>query len=208
VDADALAAALAFTKRVNVNSSWLFGRKYTITPLKGQFSRDTFVADGVTSAQLQLNLQPIAHALTLYPQLGYELGHAIRRPPTISDQPVDLHEWNWIVRAYTGIMGQWTVFKANAADTDWYYVTVIGAYAARFLAQPEPFVENAISDGKRVKVVTVRRNTRHTAEAEFDWNVMKYTSVSLKYKYGAEAPLFKLVDHQWTLGVTLKAAQR
>jgi hypothetical protein len=208
VDADAIAASLMFTKRVIVNSSWLFGRKYTITPLKGEFSRETFVADAVTSAQLQLNLQPIAHAVTLYPQLGYELGHAIRRPPTISKQPVDLHEWNWIVRAYSGMTGQWTLFKARATGKDWYYVTVTAAYAARFLAQPEPFVENAITDGTRVKVVTVRRNTRHTAEAEFDWNVLKFTSVSLKYKYGADAPLFKLVDHQWTLGVTVKAAQK
>jgi hypothetical protein len=30
----------------------------------------------------------------------------------------------------------------------------------------------------------------------------------LKYQYGAVPPLFRLVDHQVTLGVTLKAAQK
>jgi hypothetical protein len=59
-----------------------------------------------------------------------------------------------------------------------------------------------------VPIVTVEKNTRHYAEAELDWNVFKYASVSLKYKYGAEAPLFQLVDHQWTLGITVKAAKR
>ena len=208
VDADAISALLSFTKRVRVGSSWLYGRKWTITPFQGDFTRKTFVATGLTAGQLQLNLRPIANSVTVYPQFGYEFGHTIRKPGKIDEQPVNLDEWNWIVRAYTGAAAQWTLFKANATADDWYYVTLGANYTARFPFRPEPFVESEIKDGARVSVTTLGKGTRHEAEAEFNWNVHKYTSVSLKYKYGAEAPLFKLVDHQWTVGITVKAAQK
>jgi hypothetical protein len=69
-------------------------------------------------------------------------------------------------------------------------------------------LEPGIVDGKRALVTSVRRNIRELAEAELDWNLLKYTSLSIKYKYGAEPPLFPLVDHQMMVGVTVKAAQR
>jgi hypothetical protein len=208
VDGDAIAASLSFTKRVNVNNSWLFGLKYSITPFQGEFTRDPFVADWVSAGQVQFNLQPIAHSVTLYPQVGLELGHAIKRPAAIDKQPVDLNGWNGIARLALGGVAHYTLFKADADEDDWYHVTVTGSYTARFLGKPEPSVKTEFVNGARQSVITLDKDRRHLAEASLDWNVMKYTSLSLKYQYGAKAPLFKLVDHQWTLGVTVKAAQK
>jgi hypothetical protein len=69
-------------------------------------------------------------------------------------------------------------------------------------------VKPGVADGERAAVTTVNRDVRSHAEAELDWNLMKYTSVSVKYQYGAVPPLFQLVDHQVTVGITLKAAQK
>jgi hypothetical protein len=208
VDADAIETSFSLVRRVNVNKGWLFGVRYTVVPFKGEFSRDTFVADGLTTGELQLNVRTIADAVTIYPRFGYEIGHSIRKPAKIGEQSVDLSDWNTIARATAGIAGQWTLFKSDLTPDDLYHVTVGAAYIARFLGRAEPFVEGAIANGERVDVITVGRNTRHHAEAEANWNFMKYASLSLKYKYGSQPPLFKLVDHQWTLGVTVKAAQK
>lgn len=208
IDPDAIKVLLSFSKPVHVGRPWLYGLIATVTPLQGEFTRKADVADATTAAQLQFVLPTVRHALTMYPQIGYELGHAINRPEKVGDRAVDLSEWQWITRLVAGGMAQWTLFKATPTDDDWYHVTVTGSYSARFPLAPEPFVAPGLIDGKRAAVVSVGKNTRHYADASLDWNVQKFTSLSLKYKYGAQAPLFKLVDHQWILGVTFKAARK
>lgn len=208
IDPDALTAFAAFSKQSRVNgSAWLNGRLLTLSPVVGEFSRKDGVADVVTAGQLRLDLKPVG-TLSFYPMAGYEFGHTVRKPSTISDQAVDLADWNWIVRGLLGITGRWTLFKEKPTDDDWYKVTVSANYTARFLGQPEPFPKPGVVDGARAVVTTVNKDVRHHAEAALDWNLMKYTSVSLKYQYGSVPPLFQLVDHQWTLGITLKAAQK
>jgi hypothetical protein len=208
INPDSIKVLFALAKTEHVGKPWLYGLKYSFKLPQAEFTRADFVADVIGSGQLQLNLPPIKHSLAFYPQLGVELGHSVRRPTEIDKQPVDLSAWKGIARLALGGTAQWTLFKADPDEDDWYYVTVSGVYTARFLGKPEPFVQGAIVDGKRVPIVTVQKNTRHHAEAELDWNVFKYSSVSLKYRYGAEAPLFQLIDHQWTLGITVKAAKK
>jgi hypothetical protein len=208
INPDSIKALFALAKTEHVGKPWLYGLKYSFKLPQAEFTRADFVADIIGAGQLQLNLPPINDAVTLYPQLGVELGHSLRKPSEIDKQPVDLSAWKGIARLALGGTAQWTLFKADPDEDDWYYLTVSGAYTARFLGKPEPFVEGGIVDGKRVPIVTVEKNTRHYAEAALDWNIFKYASLSLKYKYGAEAPLFQLVDHQWTLGITVKAAKK
>jgi hypothetical protein len=208
IDPDAITAFASFSKDIKVKKSgWLNGYLMTFPVAQGEFSRKDGVADFVTAGQVRLNLKPVG-ALSFYPMGGYELGHAVRKPSKISDREVDLSDWNGIVRGLLGITGRWTLFKAKPTDDDWYKVTVSATYTGRFLAQPEPFVKPSVVDGERVAVTTVNKDVRNHAEAALDWNLMKYTSVSLKYQYGAVPPLFPLVDHQLTLGITLKAAQK
>lgn len=74
-------------------------------------------------------------------------------------------------------------------------------------ANPNPSKPGTV-DGERAVVTEVNKGVRHHAEAALEWNIMEDTSVSLKYQYGSVPPLFQLVDHQVTRGITLKAAQK
>jgi hypothetical protein len=68
-------------------------------------------------------------------------------------------------------------------------------------------VEPGTVNGQRVAVTSVRRNVRHEIEVAANWNLGRYAGVQVQYKYGTLPPLFQLVDHQVTVGITLKAAQ-
>lgn len=206
IDPDAIKTVFSLVKRQPLASDVLNGLKYTFGLIEGEFTRKNGVAAAVTTGQVQFDLAPVG-AFALYPSVGYEVGHAIKRPEKLFEQPVDLSDWKGIVRGVAGATAQWTLFKKDPDEDDWYVVTISGTYAARFPALAEPFAEPGTVEGKRVVVTTLRKNTRQAAEAELDWNLLKYTSLSLKYKYGAEPPVFQLVDHQWTIGITLKAAQ-
>ncbi len=208
IDPDSIKAALTFTKYTPPLSRAVHGLTYTLSPGAGEFARKDFTSTYVAAAQVQVNFAPIANAFTVYPRAGFEAGHVITRPKKIADQPVNLTDWSAISRAVLGAAVEWTFFKPKLAEDDWYYVTVSGSYSARVLFAPEPSVESGLVNGKRTPVTTVEKGTRHFAEASLDWNVMKFTAVSLKYRYGAQPPLFKLADHQWVFGITLKAAKK
>jgi hypothetical protein len=208
IDPDSIKAALTFTKNTAPLSRAVHGLTYTLSPAAGEFARKDFTSTYVAAAQLQVNFVPIAKAFTVYPRAGYEAGHVITRPKKIADQPVVLTDWSAISRAVFGVAAEWTFFKPELVEDDWYHVTVGATYNARVLFAPEPSVEPGMVDGKLTPVTTVEKGTRHLAEASLDWNVMKFTAVSLKYKYGAQPPLFKLVDHQWVFGITIKAAKK
>lgn len=205
---DAIEARLSFSRTVNVGRPWLYGVKASLTPLNGEFSRKDALAGVLGGGRLQLNLPPVENALAVYPQFVYEIGHSIKRPEKIDKQPVDLSAWQLISRGSAAVTAVWTLFKVDPDEDDWYWVTVTGSYTARFPFEPEPFVRRAVVDDKRVPIASVGRNTRHAASADFAWNVFKYGAVSLKYKYGAEPPLYPLVDHQWAFGFTIKAAKK
>jgi hypothetical protein len=203
-----LRSAAPDSKRHKVkNSDLVNSYVLTLAPVQGEFTRKDAVADAVTTGQVQVDLKPLGK-LTVFPIAGYEIGHAIKKPAQIKERDVDLKDWNGIVRGLLGVKAQWTLFRAKPTDDDWYIVTVSASYTGRFLAKPEPFVKPGVVDGERAAITEVNKDVRHHAEAELDWNIMKYTSLSVKYQYGAVPPLFQLVDHQVTVGITLKQAQK
>jgi hypothetical protein len=205
VDPDAISTSLAFTKRQTFTSGPVGALKYTITPLDGEFARKNGTAAAVTAGQVQVNFATVANSFTFYPSAGYEIGHSIVKPATVKDQPVDLADWNAIARGLVGASARWTLFKASPTEDDWYIVTVWGSYTARIPFAGEPMGKTGTVGSARAVVTTVNKDVRQYAQAELDWTPLKFTSIALKYQYGALPPLFQLVDHQFTLGVTFKA---
>jgi hypothetical protein len=204
VDPDAIKTSFALVKRRQLGEARM---KYTIAPIQGEFARKTGAADAVMSVQAQLDLRPI-HGFTLRPSIGGEFGHAIKRPSTIGDTSVDLSEWKGIARVVPQLSWAWTAFKAKPTDDDWYIVTIYGNYSARVPLLGEPSTKPGLIDGERTLVTTVNKDVRHHVEAELDWNFLKYVSLALKYQYGSLPPLFKQVDHQVTLGATVKLKKK
>jgi hypothetical protein len=207
IDPDSITLFASVTRTVPVARRGLYGLKVE-APIAGEFTRADAVADWVVSPRATFVLDPVRNRFALDPFVSLEAGHAITKPKTIHDQPADLAGWNGIIRFVGGAVAEFYVFKANATKDDWYRFTIDASYVVRVPLLPEPFVEEGIVNGQRGAVVTVGTNARHEAQLAANWNISKYAGLALKYKYGALPPLFQLVDHQVTVGVTFLAAQK
>jgi hypothetical protein len=208
IDPDSMSTAFVLTKSRNVNTHGLYGLTFSISPATAEFTRKDRVADFVTSGTVTLVFNTICDSLAVSPSVGYEIGRALLKPDTIAGQSVDLSTWNMIGRGVAGGVVELYFFKANATKDDWYYVAFDVSYAARFPVAAEPFVDAGTVNGRRAAVTTVRKNTRQEVEASAHLNLTKYAGVQVQYRYGALPPLFQLVDHQVTIGITLKAARK
>jgi hypothetical protein len=140
--------------------------------------------------------------------VGYEAGHNLNKPSVLFKQPVDLGDWKTIARAVFITRGELYGLKAKPKDGDLYRFTIDAAYQPRVPFTPEPFVTSEFVAGKRTSVTRMRKNTRHEVEAGVNYNFSTLFGVRLQYKYGALPPLFEFVDHQVTVGLTLKTVHK
>jgi hypothetical protein len=83
--------------------------------------------------------------------------------------------------------------------------SLTGSYRVRLPAFEEPEVRTL----HQVTTVDLTTKARHWVEADANyapWS-FKFLAITAKYQYGELPPLFKLVDHCFTLGLTLQASQ-
>ena len=208
IDPDSITTSLLFSKTVNVNRYSVYGLDFTLSPLTGEFTRKSGVADAVASARATVTFSPIRQMMAFYPTVGFDAGHAIKRPTKIGGQAVDLSEWGGIGRAVAGGVAELYFFKPDPKADDWYYVTFDASYTLRKPLAAEPIEQQKTVNGQATAVTSVNKDARHQVEASVHWNLNAYAGIQLQYKYGAQPPLFPVVDHQVTIGVTLKAAQK
>jgi hypothetical protein len=207
IDPDSISTSFVLSKTYNTDAPGIYALELALSPVTGEFTRETGVANVVATGQLTVLFTPVRQMFAFYPSIGYDVGHVIVKPDTIADQAVDFAGWNTISRGVAGATAELYVFKPDPTDTDWYYFTIDASYTARVPFAAEPFVEPGTVNGQRVAVTSVRRNVRHEIEVAANWNLGRYAGVQVQYKYGTLPPLFQLVDHQVTVGITLKAAQ-
>jgi len=142
---------------------------------------------------------------TLYPFLALELGENLSKPASIQKVPVNLSHYNAITR---GVLGTDAVLATATPDGKGNMVnsfSLTGTYRVRLPAFDEPEVRTI----HQVTTVDLSTKARHWVEADINyapWS-FKYLTVTAKYQYGELPPLFKLVDHSFTLGLTLQASQ-
>jgi hypothetical protein len=182
---------------------------FQLLPVGGEFSRKYPASDFLTKGYVTLNLAPgKIHEnwwVFLYPSVGYEIGKNLNQPGIIDKQPVNLSGWNGIYRAVFITKGGLYALKAKPKDGDVYRFTLDALYQPRIPFAAEPFVDSEYVAGKLASVTSMRKNTRHEVELGVNWNFSQFVALRLQYKYGALPPLFEFVDHQVTVGLTLKA---
>ena len=75
----------------------------------------------------------------------------------------------------------------------------------RLPAFDEPFIKTTDS----VTTVSLTTKPRHWVELDLSYSpfAFKYIAFTAQYQYGDLPPVFTLVDHKVSVGLTLKAAQ-
>jgi hypothetical protein len=210
VDPDSITGAFSIQRRIDWDAPGIQGFDLNFQPIQGEFSRKTSSSDLVGSALAKLVTKPHKvfgkrRWIAAYPSAGYEGGHNLNQPSVLLKQPVNLSGWNAISRAVVGINGEfyWLSKKPTADDT-WRF-TIDASYQDRFLFTGEPFITVADIKTMPVYSIALNRNRRPEAEAHITWNFSPYVGLQVQYKYGSLPPLFEFVDHQATVGLTLKA---
>src|SRR5262249_54657723 len=142
--------------------------------------------------------------LAVYPWIGYEFGKPARKPATLFDQPVDLREWSWVSRAAGGAILEFYLFKTDLSLPDPKLVTIDMSATWRAPLVAEPFATLETVNGQNVTVTTLKKNVRADIQLSVAWNIGELFAAQVQYKYGSLPPVYQLVDHQVTVGLTFK----
>jgi hypothetical protein len=215
-DPDSIIAAFALQKLVNLkrnNRLGLIGLEFDEVLPGGEFSRSDPSSNIIFASTITYVFKPIRGTKhpryygTIFPMMGIEVGKNLNKPQMIDMTPVDLSHYNSILRGYAGadvafgIMSNDKTTITPATDS----LTITGSYRVRIPAFDEPFVETM----HQVTTVTETTKARNWFEGDINyapWS-FKYLTLTAKYQYGVLPPLFNLVDHAFTLGITFQAVQ-
>jgi hypothetical protein len=212
VDPDAVDGSLSIERIWTPWRHGISGIGMDFRPIAGEFSRKYPASDLLTKGYFTLLLTPKRVAtdtwVALYPSVGYEFGHNLNTPSVLFKQPVDLSGWNAIARAVFITKGELYALTAKPKEGDVYRFTIDAAYQPRVPFTTEPYVTSEFVAGQRTSVARLRKNTRHEVEAGVNYNFSTLFGLRLQYKYGALPPLFEFVDHQVTVGLTLKTVRK
>ena len=190
------------TTKLTFRNGPLLGIITTANLFGGEFSRKEPVSNWVSSAQWVFVTKRIGRRafFGLDPVLGLEAGRNLNKPSQLFKQNVDLSGYNAIFR---GLAGADALFGVIQKD-EGYSIRIEGHYLARMPTTDEPFVTQV----QNMSTVELNRRVRHDVTAAIKWFPEKYFGLSAQYRYGALPPLFKLVDHQVTLGIVIQLKQR
>ncbi len=210
VDPESITAALAFQrlKAFRKPKLGLFGLQFDEALPSGEFSRTDPSSNIIFRSSLLLGFSSISSPKhrslygTIYPLLALEAGKNLNKPSMIAMTAVDLSHYNAIFR---GVLGSDAVFAVASADRSADVFSISGSYRVRLPAFDEPFVET-LHQATTVSLTTKARNWVQANVNYAPWR-FKYLSLNAKYEYGELPPLFVLVNHQFTLGLTLQAVQ-
>ena len=207
-DPDSITAGLSFTRIFPVQKKRLYGIDLQLGLPGGEFSRTDPSSNIIASAMgsfvfnaLQSQTHKSLYA-TLYPLLGLEAGHNLMKPNQINGVPVNFANYNGIFR---GVIGADAVLATASPDRTANVFAVTGSYRVRLPALDEPS-ENSLHQTTIVDLTTKARNWVEVDITYAPWS-FKYASLIAKYQYGSLPPMFNLVDHKFTLGLTLQAVQ-
>jgi len=210
IDPNSITAALAFQRLrlLTKRRGGLYGLQFDEALPGGEFCRTDPSSNIVFRSSLLFGFSSISSPKhpslygTIYPVLALEAGKNLNKPNRIAMTPVDLSHYNAIFR---GVVGSDALFAVASADRSADVFSVSGSYRLRLLAFDEPFVETL----HQVTTVSLTMKARNWIQANVNyapWG-FKYLSLTAKYEYGELPPLFTLVDHQFTIGLTLEAVQ-
>lgn len=207
-DPDSINVGLSFTRAFLVQEANLYGVNLQVGLPTGEFSRSdpssNIVASGLASFVLNAWQPKSPKSLygTLYPLIGFEIGHNLNKPSQIDSVPVNLASYNGIFR---GILGGDATLAVASPDRKSNVFSITGSYRLRLPTMDEPFVRTL----HQVTAIDLTTKGRNWVEADINWSPLsfKYVSLTGKYQYGSLPPIFNLVDHKFALGLTFQAVQ-
>lgn len=205
---DSITAGLAFIRTHAVERGILYGEKFELGLPNGEFSASDPSSNIIfnPAASLVLNSwQPRAYksvAAKLYPFFALETGRNLSKPSTVAKVPVNFSNYNAILR---GVLGADAAYMVKSPDRKSNLLSLTGSYRVRIPGYAEPQVRTL----HEATTVTLGTNPRHWFEGDINYTPwsFKYLALTGKYQYGELPPLFKLVDHSFTIGFTLQAIQ-
>ena len=205
---DSITAGLAFDRVFAVQRASLYGVIVQMGLPNGEFSASdpssTILFNPAASLVLN-SWQPRAHKLvyaTLYPYFALEAGRNLSKPSSIGKTPVNFSNYNNIVRT---VLGADAAYMVASPDGKGNIFSLTGTYRVRL---PE-FAEPQVRTLHQTTAITLGTNARHWFEGDLNYSPwsFKYLALTGKYQYGELPPLFKLVDHSFSIGFTLQASQ-
>lgn len=206
-DPDSIIVAAALTKIVPIQKGILYGMQFDEFLPAGEFSRSDPSSNLIfkTSAMLVLNpWQPRKQRFygTLYPVMAFEGGKNLNRPSMLAMTPVDLTHYDAIARGVLGADGALGLASSDKKTDD---IALTGSYRVRLPAFDEPFIRTA----HQVTTVDLTTKARHWIEVDLSYSPsrFKYLAITAQYQYGDLPPVFTLVDHKVSIGLTFKASQ-
>ena len=205
-DPDSLSASFSMYRSTHIKNKYLFGIVSTINPAGGEFSRSDPSANFIGSFQEKFVLTPVKLSesiyFTLYPVLGMEAGKNLSQPSKISGVAVDLTGFSAITR---GVFGADATLAKMRSDYSGNLFSIQGTWRERELAFDEPDVVTHHG----VTRVGLDTKPRNWIEVDFSYSPgsWQYLALTAKYQYGAQPPLFNLVDSLATIGISFQAKQ-
>jgi hypothetical protein len=157
---------------------------------------------GIEAIGVPLQKHDATIALNSDLYFGVEAGRNLKKPATLDKVVVDLSNYSTIFRGVTGADLNFAVASSDLTAT----VFSVGAtYRVRLPAFDEPYV----TDFHQTKAVGLSTKARNWVDVTFGYNPFKwqYFKLTAEYKYGSLPPVFGLVDHSATIGVTFSALQ-
>jgi hypothetical protein len=216
-DPDSIVAGLAFQHMcTKCRLGGLYAIRLDETLPGGEFSRTDPSSNIVAATSVMFlfnSWQPFLHTAqagswkrrlygSLYPLVAFEGGKNLNRPNMLAKTLVDLSKYNAIAR---GLLGADATLALASKDLKSDDISLSGYYRVRLPAFDEPFIKTTDS----VTTVSLTTKPRHWVELDLSYSpfAFKYIAFTAQYQYGDLPPVFTLVDHKVSVGLTLKAAQ-
>jgi hypothetical protein len=147
--------------------------------------------DGVLLLRWTVNLQA---------SLGVELGGNLRNKVSLASEGGDGS--GTIARLVPGV-GVWIVVPSSVLDR----IVFSAEYTARLLGTQELFHETRGLPDDADPVASLTRKPRHHIAASGRFMLSKWFGFEAKYEFGSVPPVFQVVDHGFSVGLTLSAKQ-
>jgi hypothetical protein len=205
---DSITAALAFQRIVLVLKGPLYGIQLDEALPGGEFSQADPSSNIIFSSSALFALKPLQERDVsaygkIYPFFGIEAGKNLNKPSMIAMTPVNLSHYDSILRGVVGADAFFGIVSRDDESTDIFSIST--TWRTRLPAFDEPFVKTV----HQVTTVDLTTKARHWVEVDLNyapWK-FKYISLTAKYQYGDQPPMFNLVDQLFTVGFTFQANQ-
>src|SRR5208337_1424633 len=173
-----------------------------------EFDRKTSNRTILTAPQFEVPLRiypapnhkgPLSLGVGMIPYLGFEAGSNLSNGLST----------NGSGGVFRGLAG--SSFDASISPNLSFLskISLSATYAVRIPALPEVFTPTTLNNkGQTVDVPVLSTQARHHVTDELDFTFSKPFALTIKHEYGEVPPVFRVVDHKVSIGLTIMFQQK